>query len=395
MNSKQTQKSTIYQNLVPCGFSIIVIDFNCDVIFEFTYRGENSVQVFIKKLFEVSEKLFITLNKIAPLKEMTALEKEAFKYSKLCHICKNAVTKFDIKVRDHCHITGNYRGPAHLFCNLNYQIPQDIPVIIHNLKNFDSNLILKELNQKYFKQCKILPKTTEKFLSFSLDSIKFLDSFQFLSVSLETLVDNLKSSNGEFRITRKIFEKRFGKLNDKKFNLLLRKGVYPYEFIDSFEKFNLDCLPTIEKFSSSLNFSKITIEDFNHAKSVWKNFNCKTMGDYHDIYVLLDTALLGDVFTAFRKKILSIYKLDPCYFYSIPTLAWNSMLKFTGIEIELITDVDMYLFIEKSIRGGISQVSKRYSKANNIYMKENFNSKLDSNYIVYLDGKFLKRDFFN
>jgi hypothetical protein len=66
------------------------------------------------------------------------------------------------------------------------------------------------------------------------------------------------------------------------------------------------------------------------------------------------------------------------------------MLKFTGIEIELITDVDMYLFIEKSIRGGISQVSKRYSKANNVYMKQKFNSKQDLKYIVYLDGKFLK-----
>lgn len=389
-NLKITQKSTVYQNLEPCGFSIIVVDLHYDVVFEFTYRGENAVQVFIKKLFEVSENLFMTLNKITPMKQMTAKEKQIFNNSKICHICKNMITQFEIKVRDHCHITGVYRGPAHLLCNLNYQIPHDLPVIIHNLKNFDSNLILRELSQKYFKQCKILPKTTEKFLSFSLDNIKFLDSFQFLSASLDTLVNNLKNSNADFPITRKIFEKRFGKLNDKKFNNLLRKGVYPYEFIDSFEKFNLNCLPNIEEFSSTLNFSKITIEDYNHAKSVWENFNCKTMGDYHDLYVLLDTALLGDVFTVFRKKILSIYKLDPCYFYSIPTLAWNSMLKFTGVEIELITDVDMYLFIEKSIRGGISQVSKRYSKANNVYMKENFNSKLDLNYIVYLDGMFFK-----
>jgi hypothetical protein len=387
---KQTQKSTVYQNLEPCGFSIIVMDLNYDVIFEFTYRGENSVQVFIKKLFEVSKNLFMTLNKITPMKQMTEKEKQIFNNSKICHICKNMITQFEIKVRDHCQITGVYRGPEHLLCNLNYQIPHDLPVIIHNLKNFDSNLILRELSQKFFIQCKILPKTTEKFLSFSIDNIKFLDSFQFLSASLETLVNNLKNSNADFPISRKIFEKRFGKLNGKIFNLLLRKGLYPYEFIDSFEKFNLKYLPNIEEFSSSLNFSKITIEDYNHAKSVWQKFNCKTMGDYHDLYVLLDTALLGDVFTVFRKKILSIYKLDPCYFYSIPTLAWNSMLKFTDVEIELITDVDMYLFIEKSIRGGISQVSKRYSKANNVYMKENFNSKLDLNYIIYLDGMFFK-----
>jgi hypothetical protein len=159
-------------------------------------------------------------------------------------------------------------------------------------------------------------------------------------------VNNLKNSNADFPIARKIIEKRFRQLNDKKFNLLLRKSVYPYGYINSLEKFILTYLPKIEEFSSYLNFSKITIEDYNHARSVLENFNCKIMCDYPDLYVLLDTALLGDVF---RKKILSIYKLNPCYFYSFPTLAWNSMLNFTGVEIELIIDVDMYLFIEKSI----------------------------------------------
>jgi hypothetical protein len=85
---KQTQKSTVYQNLEPCGFSIIVVDLNYDVIFEFTYRGENSVQVFIKKLFEVSKNLFITLNKITPMKQMTEKEKQIFNNSKICHLQK-------------------------------------------------------------------------------------------------------------------------------------------------------------------------------------------------------------------------------------------------------------------------------------------------------------------
>src|SRR5258708_40096518 len=103
-------------------------------------------------------------------------------------------------------------------------------------------------------------------------------------------------------------------------------------------------------------------------------------------YVLLDTSLLADVFQAFRKTILSRYELDPCHFYSAPGLAWAAALKKTNITLELITDIDMYQFIENGIRGGITQVSKRYCRANNKYM-ENFNRNKESKFIVYLDGK--------
>jgi hypothetical protein len=277
-----------------------------------------------------------------------------------------------------------------LICNLNYKEPQYIPVVIHNLKNFDSNLILKELNREYFKKCKILPKTTEKFLSFTIDRVKFLDSYQFLSASLECLVNNLRSTGlYAFSITRKVIESKFGKISDEKFDKLLRKRIYPYEFMDSFDKFECTELPKRKDFYSSLNFSDISKEDYNSAKYIWEEFKCKNLGDFHNIYVLLDTVLLADVFNTFRKKTLSIYGLDPCHYFSIPTLSWNAMLKLTGVQLELINDIDMYIFIENNIKGGICQISKRYSKANNIFMEKKFDPNMDSKFLLYLDGKIL------
>jgi len=221
--------------------------------------------------------------------------------------------------------------------------------------------------------------------SLTLDNTKFLDSFQFMPNSLEKLVQNLKNSNYEFPITKQIFSS-IKNLSTKSFDLLLQKQIYPYEYIDNFNKFNEQSLPLKEDFYSSLNYNKISEEDYKHARRIWRIFDIKSLGEYHDLYVLLDTSLLADVFQAFRKTILSRYELDPCHFYSAPGLAWAAALKKTNITLELITDIDMYQFIENGIRGGITQVSKRYCRANNKYM-ENFNRNKESKFIVYLDGK--------
>src|SRR5258708_23383739 len=203
--------------------------------------------------------------------------------------------------------------------------------------------------------------------------------------SLEKLVQNLKNSNYEFPITKQIFS-LIKNLSTKSFDLLLQKQIYPYEYIDNFNKFNEQSLPLKEDFYSSLNYNKISEEDYKHARRIWRILDIKSLGEYHDLYVLLDTSLLADVFQAFRKTILSRYELDPCHFYSAPGLAWSAALKKTNIVLQLITDIDMYQFIENGIGGGICQVSKRFCKANNKYM-DDFNPKIDSKFIAYLDGK--------
>ena len=155
--------------------------------------------------------------------------------------------------------------------------------------------------------------------------------------------------------------------------------------MDSWEKFNETALPTKKDFYSNLNLENNSDEDCTHAQKVWDVFKIKNLGEYHDLYVQSDTLLLADVFENFRNMCLNIYELDPVYFVSAPGLAWKACLKKTGVKLELITDYDMILMIEKGIRGGICQATHRYAKANNKYMK-NYNKNIESSYIEYLDA---------
>ena len=310
-----------------------------------------------------------------------------------CNICKEKSDAMSEKVRDHCHITGKYRGAAHDICNLNFQITNKIPVIFHNLRGYDSHFIIQEIGEiikkhKYEVTGKdgkekvkemninVIPNNMEKYLAIMLGNhLKFIDSFQFMSSSLDKLVSNLPKES--FKYTSKRFI-------GKKLDLMTRKGVYPYDYMDSFNKFN-EQLPAKEDFFSILNNEHITDEDYNHALKVWKTFSLKNMGEYHDLYLTSDILLLADVFENFRKTCLEYYKLDPCHYFTSPGLAWDAMLKMTKIKLELLTDVDMYLFIEKGMRGGISYIANRYGKANNKYMKE-YDEKVPSKYIMYLDA---------
>ena len=159
--------------------------------------------------------------------------------------------------------------------------------------------------------------------------LTFIDSFQFMSSSLEKLVSNLPKE------TLKYTSKRF---KGDKFDLMIRKGIYPYDYMDSFKKFEDTVLPTKDQFYSLLNDEHISDEDYNHAQKVWKMFSMKNMGDYHDLYLQSDILLLADVFENFRKTCLEYYKLDPCHYFTSPGLSWDAMLKMTDIKLELMID---------------------------------------------------------
>ena len=167
--------------------------------------------------------------------------------------------------------------------------------------------------------------------------------------------------------------------------MLLRKGVYPYEYIDEWDKFNEKVLPGKESFYSNLPLENISEIYYAHANNVFKKFNINNLGEYHDLYIRSDTLLLADIFENFRQSCLKNYELDPAHFVSLPGLAWQACLKKTNVELELLTDYDMLLMIEEGIRGGIFHAVLRYAHANNQY-KNDYDKKKKSSYIQYLDA---------
>ena len=167
--------------------------------------------------------------------------------------------------------------------------------------------------------------------------------------------------------------------------MLLRKDVYPYEYMDSWKKFNETSLPSKEDFYRNLNMENIDDIDYRHGNNMFKRFELESLGDYHDLYVQSDILLLADVFENFRDVCIKEYELDPAHLLLLPGLAWQACLKKTNIELELLTDYDMLLMVEEGIRGGICHSIHRYAKANNKYMK-NYNNNEQSSYIQYLDA---------
>ena len=184
-----------------------------------------------------------------------------------------------------------------------------------------------------------------------LIELRFIDSFKFMATSLDSLTRNLvgtcapPSGDGKG-------EKLFGFENylELQYELLTRKGIYPYEYMSSsWDRFEDTELPPIESFYSSLNMSKINESDYKHAQRVWEEFGVRNIGDYHDLYLRTDVLLLANVFEAFRDTCLKHYSLDPAHFYMAPGLAWKACLKKTGVRLVLLMDTDMLLMFERGI----------------------------------------------
>ena len=202
----------------------------------------------------------------------------------------------------------------------------------------------------------IIPNGLEKYMALTINSnLVFIDSMQFMNCSLDALVKNLPDNDFKY-----LSEELSGDLLE----LVKRKGVCPYGYMDSFEKFSEDKLPDRCEIFSSLKDECINETDCLHSINVWNTFKMNTMGAYHDLYLKTDVLLLSDVFEKFINTYLEYYGLDPCHCFSSPGLSWDAMLKMTGIELELISDIEMHLFIKKGMRGGISHIAKRHSKAN-------------------------------
>ncbi|XP_065363259.1 uncharacterized protein LOC135956640 [Calliphora vicina] len=351
------------------------------------FKGIDAAKLFVETLVaDVKSLNDHYLKEIIPMTPLTEQENLDYALNDICHICFKPIAN-EIKVRDHCHLSGKYRGPAHNSCNLNAKTPKLFPVIFHNFSSYDCHLFVKELNNIDDGPINIIPLNKELYISLSKTiksdkgnniEIRFLDSYRFMPSSLDSLIQNL--TKDELKIVKEFYSD-----DENQFNLLIRKGVFPYNYLNSLEKLKETCLPSIDDFYNKLTDSKCSIEDYTHAQEVWSKFECKTLEDYLMVYLKSDVLLLADVFENFRSVCKSIYKLDPCHYYTAPGLSWDAMLKITEIKLDLLTDIEMIRFLQKGIRGGIVQCSQRYSSANNKYLSD-YDEKLPSKYLTYLDA---------
>ncbi|KAG8235044.1 hypothetical protein J437_LFUL017341 [Ladona fulva] len=229
------------------------------------YRGENAAKIFISRMKEEAEKIAVRYRNIVPMTPLTAAQEESFRMEVDCHICSKPLG--DDRVMDHCHLMGKFRGAVHFNCNLQYKIPNFLPIFIHNFSGYDSHFMITELGYDS-KRINLIPNLEEIYITFSkLIDEKF--SFRFMSSSLFNLVNNLPID--KFNCTKSFF----GNL----WILIQRKGVYPYDYTDSWKKLSEKCLPPKENFFNRLMDSDISDDDNAHATTVWDAFECKTLGD--------------------------------------------------------------------------------------------------------------------
>ena len=392
-----------------------------------SFYGDDCMINSLNYILEIYEKAQYIIHTTNIKMKITDDQEKEFKKSTHCYLClqkffdendecykgkedkKNKDKINKSKVRDHDHLNGLYRGPTHNECNLTNNVKKyfKLPVIAHNMKGYDSHFIFQQLG-KLKRSNGIdydisgIPLTIEKYLSFNIDNIVFLDSYQFISTSLDKLVEGLNKAKNISLF--KNFNNEFNNISDELNDILRQKNVFPYDFYNNKNKLNETKLPSIKEFYNTLNNEECKKEDYERALKVYDLSGCKSFSDYIELYLKTDVLLLADCFENFRETCYKFYGLDVCQYYTAPGFSWDSMLLgyYKKVEIENHTynlpidkrliiklfkegEEDMLDMIKNNMRGGISIITHRHSVANNKYMK-NYNKNKESKYLGYFDA---------
>jgi len=376
--------SEIINHQEPFAFCFVVIHGKNKVLHEYNYIGENAADVLIDHLIFFYDKcLSALLNSKVPM-NMTSEDKEDFINSNECYLCEKTFEKGDEndqnlnKCRDHDHYTGAYLGAACQSCNINRKRQLSLPIFIHNGSRYDFHFIIRALNGKDVGDIRVIPFNGEHFRTISFRGYKLVDTLAFLQSSLAQLSEDLRNTSHNYEILKQTDLVKTGSLfDDKKFEAILGKSFFPYEYCTSLEKMkNTLTLPERSLFYSSLNETCISKKDYKFATRVWKMFNCHNLLDYAQIYCKIDTFLLAEIFQKFRVDMTNFGGLDPAHYISLPAFSFDVMLKMTKCELDELHDIDMVHFFEAAIRGGISFINTRHLKVEDPAHEE----------IVYIDA---------
>jgi hypothetical protein len=338
------------------------------------YAGPDAMQHFLSAL-EAEEAAMLSY--VETYNKDNSLHIDYSPSSQYCWVCRKPILPLDARCLDHSHITHEVRGYAHARCNTKLKLRKLLVVVFHGGVNFDQHFVVRHL-KGYKKKLFIIPKSNQRYLSLSMNRTRLIDSFQFLSASLNDLITNItKNGVSELKVLNKFF-------SSTQLNLVLSKLPFPYEFMTSLSCLEAKILPEIAYFKDILKGGEISDAEYLRAKKIWEIFDCQTFKDFLLIYNSLDVLQLVEIITKFRNISIAKYELDPMHFLSLPGYAWSSFLRFANVKIELITEIDMFLFFEDSIRGGMVDATIRYVKANNKYLPT-FDATKESVFCLYID----------
>ena len=370
----------------PCGFSYSIKCSYDDSLSKYEqFFGEFSTKVLWEKLELECKTITRRLISRAEPQDRKLNEAELKSFRSIvsqimnCHWCGEQLEEDDKEV-DFFNLTGQFLGAAHKKCKFQPKVPHFVPVVMHNLSKYGAHFLLNHLTNDEMKEISFVGNDKLAKLGFvrkfpNCFPLRFIDSRRFMDVQIEDLENILEDSK-----KHKIKEEFRGK---KEFDLMKKRTCFPFYYMDSFKKFSDGCLPFRNGFFDQIRREDVGDEEYERSLKIWETFKCRSMGDYFKVYLKSNVLLLEDVFESFRSLCLKKYHLDPGYYFTAAGFAWDAMLKFTKVKLELLEDETMIDFLKSNLRGGITHCSKRYAKANNVYCE--YDRRKESSFIVHLD----------